>query len=140
MASKAVMDAVAAELASAWGAIAASIRIIPPNDVAAVPADGSAFLAYEFPLASEDQITIGAPGDNVFRETGAFRIVLCAPIGSGVDPWAGYVDALRAAFRARQFSGVNCWAPSPPAIDNQSDRGAYFEFSFAIPYYFDLAG
>lgn len=137
MASRAVMDAVEARVAAYW---AARTPIFGTNQQGSVPNDGSPFLQIEFPVADEEQITIGAPGANVFRETGAFRVVLSAPIGAGRDPYADWMDGLRAFVRGKQFGAVNTWAPSPVATNDQSDDGAYFLLSFATPFYADLLG
>lgn len=140
MASKLVMDAVEARLAANWPNAPA---IVLPNQASLVPADGSAFLTLEYPIANEDQISVGSPGANVFRETGAFRLTLSTPIGVGrVDPatsqdMVGWMDALREVFRGQTFSGVKTWAPSSVATNDKSDDGAYYELSFAVPYYFD---
>lgn len=140
MASKPVIDAFAARLAANWTAT----PIIAPNTTGKVPADGSSFLIMEFPFAREEQISLGAPGSRVFREHGAARIVLCIPVGVGINasnvPNQAAVDALRAVFRGQQFSGVNTLAPAPTIFNDNSDRGAYFEFSFAVSYYFDSLG
>lgn len=140
MASMLVMNAVEARLAANWPN---SPPIVLPNKASSVPDDGSAFLTLEYPIANEEQISVGSPGANVFRETGAFRLTLSIPIGVGrVDPatsqdMVGWMDALREVFRGQTFSGVKTWAPSPIATNDKSDDGAYFELSFATPYYFD---
>jgi hypothetical protein len=139
MASKLVMDAVEARLAANW----TNTPIDLPNLTGAVPAAGTPFLALEYPVANEEQISVGSPGANVFRESGAFRITLSIPIGAGrVDPvtgqdYVGWLDALRAIFRGQTFAGVKTWAPSPVTINDKSDDGAFFVLSFAVPYYAD---
>lgn len=136
MASKAVMDAVAARVAANW----TRATVFTSNLEAEVPSDLSPFLVIEYPIGNEGQITIGATGSNIFREMGAIRFVLCVRAGSGLDPWTQYVDELRALFRAKQFEGVNTWAADPPVINDQSDVAGYFELAFAVPYYFDITG
>lgn len=134
MASKAVMDAFAARLAANW----TDTAIVPADKVGAGPGDGSAYVTLEYPAAKEEQITIGSPGANVFRETGVARIVLNSPSGSGADQPFTRMDQLRALFRGRQFSGVTTFAPSP-AIENRSSyQAGRFVLSAAVPYYFDL--
>lgn len=141
MASKPVMDAIEAKLSAAWNAIAPAIPISLPNDrQGGAPSDASAFLTLEYPVANEEQISIGSPDSNVFRESGAFRVFLSIPIGAGRDPWVGYIDDLRAAFRGQSFGGVTIFAPSPSATNDKSDDGNYFLVSFAAPYYFDFLG
>lgn len=139
MASKLVMDAVEAQLSAAWANIAPDIPTVLPNArTGAAPSDASAFLTLEYPVANEEQISIGSPGSNVFREFGAFRMFLSVPIGYGLNPWAGYLDALRAAFRGQSFGGVKTLASSPMATNDKSDDGNYFIVSTAVAYYFDI--
>ncbi|MCK1322150.1 hypothetical protein IVA94_14865 [Bradyrhizobium sp. 156] len=134
MASKSVMDAVASQLAANWTVT----PVVPADEVTSGPADGSSYVTVEYPVAKEDQITVGAPTKNVFRETGAFRIVLNSPSGQGVDQAFTWIDQLRVIFRGKQFSGVTTFAPSP-AIENKSNyQAGRFVVSFAVPYYFDL--
>lgn len=134
MASKAVMDAFDARLSANWTATA----IVPADRASSGPADGAAYVTLEYPLAREDQITIGAPGNNVFRETGVARLVLSAPSGQGSGQIAAWIDQLRAIFRGKQFSGVTTFAPSPGIENRSSYQRGRFVFSSAVPYYFDL--
>jgi hypothetical protein len=138
MASKTVKDAVAARAASVWPHT--PIRVT--NTTAAVPEDLGAFLIVQFHAADENQITIGQPGNNKFREQGGIRFILCIPIGSGTDPWDARIDQLRSDFRAKQFGTptVTTWAASPPVDNDQSDYESYFEIAFVVPYFFDLVG
>ncbi len=140
MASAAVVTAVQAALAAAWTAT----PIVQPNNESLVPNDGSAFLVLEFPpVGDEEQITLGWQGSRVFRENGAILLTLCIPIGIGINatttPWLTQFDALRAALRGQQFGFVNTLAASPAHENGESDRGAYYELSSAIAYYFDLS-
>lgn len=140
MASLAVVTAVQTLLAANWTAT----PVVGPNQETLVPNDGSAFLVLEFPpVGDETQITIGAQGTRIFREEGAILLTLCIPLGVGLNPTAtpylAEFDALRAAFRGQQFSGVNTLGASPAHENGESDKGAYYEVSTAIPYYFDLS-
>lgn len=139
MASAAVMTAVRARLDALW----TRTPVRYPNDATSpdglqVPAAKTPFLMVQYPVATEDQITIGAPGSNVFREEGAIRLVLQIPRGAGVDEFSGWIDELRAMFRARQFGGVTTFAASPAVLDDRNDAGSYWALSCAIPYQFDL--
>ena len=140
MASVAAASAIEALLAANWS----HTPIFYPNTSTLVPDDGSAFLVIEYPVAAETQISLGAIGTRVFRETGSFVITLCGTIGvgsnPGATPYATWIDTLRAVFRGQQFSGVNTLGPSPTHFEQSSDRGAYCEFSFATEFYFDLQG
>ena len=108
------------------------------NAGGSVPDDGSAYLALEFPAATEELASFGSPGSNVFREEGAFRLILSAPIGDTLIPYDEWIETLRALFRFQQFSGVTTWAAGPPSDDGDSENGAYFEISFSVAYRFDL--
>lgn len=134
MASKAVMDAFRARLEATW----TDTPIVPADRVASGPGDGQAYVTLDYPVAREEQITIGAPGSNVFRETGVARLVLNSPSGAGIDQPFARMDALRALFRGKQFSGVTTFAPSP-AIENKSSyQAGRYVLSATVPYYFDL--
>lgn len=137
MASGAVTDIVTAWLTANWTAT----PILVANVDGSVPADGSAFAIIEFPIAAEEQISIGAVGTRVWRESGTFRFVLCAPIGSGLNdpanPWLNRIDALRAVVRGAKYQNVQTWGPGAPEPKDQSDRGAYYELSFSTEFYFD---
>ncbi|KRE02595.1 hypothetical protein ASE61_15065 [Bosea sp. Root670] len=109
-----------------------------PNESFTPPADGSAFIAVQFPIASEEQASFGAPESNVFREEGAVRFVICSPRGEGVDPAAALADQLRDLFRNARFGGVRTYAPTSPVFDGRGDDGNYHRASFAVPYEHDI--
>jgi hypothetical protein len=134
MASKLVMDAVAALLATYWTAC----PIIGVNAIGDTPADGSEFLTVQYPVSNETPITLGQVGQRLFREAGAIRFVLSVPRGLGIDLGAQHVDTLRALFRAAQFGGVNCLSASPSAIDDGNDDGAYYRMRVIVEYYADI--
>lgn len=134
MASKTVMDAVAARLAANWTLSA----IVDDDTTGQGPADGSPYVTIEYPVSVENQITVGAPGNNVFRETGAFRLKLVSPTGTGLSQPIAWVDQLRGIFRGKQFSGVTCYAPSPAVVDNSNYLPGKFVVSSSVPYYADL--
>jgi hypothetical protein len=142
MAQKAVMDAVAARLGNPWisGVDSASLPVFDPNTTGQSPVDGSPFIEIQYPISNADQISIGSPGSQVFRDLGAIRFVLSIQRGSGVSQGMGWCDEIAALFRGKQFSGVNTWAPSSPVLDNSNDNGNYWIMSFAVPYYFDIIG
>ncbi|MFG1349093.1 phage tail terminator-like protein [Xanthobacter autotrophicus] len=128
------MSAVQARLDAFWTRTA----ILYPNADAQVPAVTAPVLVVQYPVASEDQITIGAPSSNIFREEGAIRLVLQIPRGAGLDPYAGWLDELRGHFRGKQFAGVTTYAASPPVLDDRNDAGKYWSLSCAVPYQFDI--
>lgn len=134
MASKPVVDAVESRLAANWTTTA----IIGVNLQGDTPGDGSAFLTVQYPVADEVHVGMASVGSRTFRETGVIRIVINVPRGQGVALGLAYAETLRALFRAQQFSGVSCLAPSPATEDDTNDNGNYYALSFAVPYYFDI--
>src|SRR3984893_6775301 len=119
MAGKAVVDAVSAQLAANWTLTA----IVDDDSSGQGTGDGSPYVTIEYPVSVENQITIGSPGNNVFRESGAFRIVLVCPTGAGLSQPLAWIDQLRAIFRSKQFNLVTCYAPSPGVVDNSNYIG-----------------
>src|ERR1700736_428413 len=119
MAGKVVVDAVAARLAANW----TTTPIVDDDAGGQAPWDGSPYVTVEYPVALENQITVGAPGNNVFRESGAFRIKLVCQTGTGLSQPLLWIDQLRAIFRGKQFSGVTTYAPSPGIVDNSNYVG-----------------
>lgn len=141
MASKAVIDAVSAKLTAVWAAVNPSGGApITPNTQTTAPDPKSAFLTLTFPVSMEDQKTTGAYGNNVFRESGAFRVVLNVPVGEGLDPWLGYLDAVRAGLRAQVFDGVMTFEASPAAQGPAEDDETHYLLSTAVTYKFDVFG
>lgn len=136
MASKAVVDAVEARLAANWSAC----PVYGLNSEAETPADGSPFLVVQYPVARSEQMSVGSPGANLWREEGAIRIVIHAQRGEGAADGLTWADELAALFRGKIFDGVTAWAPSPPVIDANNESGNYFALAIAIPYQFDLIG
>ena len=136
MASKAVHDAVKARLTENWTAC----PVFGPNERTDTPDDASAFIDLEFPVAVSGQITIGAPGANLYREDGVFRLIIAAQRGAGVDQGLAWADELAALFRGKEFDGVQTFAPNPPVIDDSNDNGNYFTLSIACQYWHDTFG
>lgn len=134
MAGKVVVDAVSARLAANWTQTA----IIDDDSSGQGTGDGSPYVTIEYPVSREDQITVGSPGNNVFRESGAFRIVLVSQIGTGLSQPLAWIDQLRVIFRGKQFNGVTTYAPSPAAVDNSNYVGGKFVVSSSVPYFTDL--
>ena len=139
--SAAVYEALTAHVAANW--THTPIRL--PNGTADQPADGSAWLDVQFPLAREDNVTIGGgPGNNWWREGGGLVLSLMIPIGTEVngasEPWLERLDALRATLRGQNIDGVVTWEASPVVIGETNDHGSHFELSFAVEWENDILG
>ena len=136
MALKLVVDAVEARLAAGWS----RCPVVSVNLNKKPPPDGSAHLVVQYPAASSRPISIGAPGANIYREEGAFRILVNMPKGDGQEQGLQWADELAALFRGRRFGGVETFAPSSPALDDRNDAGNFFQLSIAVPYEADVIG
>lgn len=104
------------------------------------PQDGSAFLQVSYPAANNTQITVGDPGNNLWRENGAFRLALFARRGEGIAGARVWMAELADLFRGKKFDGVQCWGPTSPALDDRNEEGVYFILSIAVPYQADYFG
>lgn len=136
MARQSVIDAVTARLKANF----TLCPILDQDTASQPPADGSPFMTLQFPVANEEQITIGAPGNNVWRESGAFRLVISVRNGDPLSQANTWLDQARALFRGKQFAGVTTFAPSPSVEADQQFviGGGRVELSSAVPYQSDL--
>lgn len=135
MARQSVVDAVTARLKANF----TLCTVLDQDQAVQPPADGSTFITLQFPVANEQQITIGAPGNNVWREAGAFRLVMSVRTGDPLSLPNTWLDQARALFRGKQFSGVTTYAPSPAVeADAQFAGGTRVEISSAVPYQSDF--
>ena len=134
MAGKPVVDAVEAYLQANWTAT----PIIGVNLVGDTPADGSAFLTLQYPVAKETFIGMASVGARTFREDGVVRLVLSVPRAQGQGQALAWIETLRDLFRAQTLPGPVIFRECSPAVtDNSNDSGAYWVMSFAAVYYFD---
>lgn len=134
MASSSAAAAIKARLKAGWTAT----KIYAPNEIADLPDVPVPLVVLEFPGGVGDQITVGVPGANLFRETEVFMLHVLVPTLRGDETARAYAAQLAALFRDRQFDGVNCLAPFPPSDGSDRAKGNYWGVSFAVPYYFDL--
>lgn len=133
MASADVEDAVAVRLAGFTPA-----PVIMPNRMARPPADGSAYVLVTFPVATEAQTSIGAPGANRFREEGAIVFFLHMPRDQGTALKRTIGEPLRALFRNFRAGALQCFEVSPFTANEDLDDEAYFIASASVAYQFDI--
>lgn len=137
MARKAVIDIVAATLAANW----TKCPVYGPNVLDETPEDGSPYIVVQFPYVKSDQVTFGDPGNNWWRDDGAFRLVLHVERGGGIDDGTAWADELAAIFRGKDLGGIlQTWAPSAPVTDDRNSAANYYVLSFAVPYWHDYLG
>ncbi|MGQ4273398.1 phage tail terminator-like protein [Terrihabitans sp. B22-R8] len=136
MASLDVVSAIETYLAERWTACPI-VGALTSRDR---PKNGADFLAVQYPVANSEQLTIGAPGNNVWRTEGAIRLVLHFDRQTSRETALQRADELAALFRGKHIGPVLTFAPSPPTINDDNDDGLYFRLSFAVPYQHDLIG
>ena len=132
MARLAVVNAVKARLGATWN----GLPVIAPNDaMSETPADGSAFIALEFPVSNTERLPVN---QRRYQEEGGFRIVINGERGAGVDDILTLADQVAALFCDQSFDGVRTQAPTSPRIDDGNDEGNYFRVVVAVPYTFQF--
>lgn len=125
MATKAVVDAVIARLAEQWTdcpVLAGAYR---------TPGDASPFLAVQFPVAETRRMTVN---QRLYREEGAFRIVVATDRDDGEDKPMEWADRLALIFRDRKFGGIETQVPGSITLDDDKEDGVYLRTSFAVPF------
>lgn len=145
MASKAVVDAVEARLATngAWMSIDGNaLPVIGMNTEGEAPADGRPHIEVTYPVANERQLTLGSPGSNQWKEDGAFRIIINERRGIGIARANGWAEELATLFRgvALASGAIQCFGASPPVINSGNDLGNYWQMSFVVAYWFFRIG
>ena len=136
MARSEVVDAVRSRITSNW----TDAPLYDENSEGSTPADGSAFVQLQFPYSTNERITFGVPGNNVYREEGAFRILIHMPRGSGGNQGREWADELAALFLGKHFDGVETFAPDLASSNDANENGNYFTYAVAVPYRFDYLG
>lgn len=133
----AVADAVEAQIGSTWTSSDATALVVRGlNAEGEPPADGSPFIAIEYPVRNETQQSLGNPGSNFFKEEGFFRIIVNEQRGRGTSRVRAWITELRALFRGQNLSStVQCFEASGPAITDANDLGNYWQMSFVVRYW-----
>lgn len=134
MPEKSVDDAVKARLGAMWD----KCPVVADLNVGPLPS--APFVTVIYPVVNADQMSIGAPGANIWRESGVFLLVLNVERGTGAAAWLEWVRDLASIFRGKSFDGVQTFAPSSAPLDNDNEDGNYYALSVAVPYQYDLIG
>lgn len=136
MARQAVCDAVETYLTSNWS----KATIYGENAEGSTPEDGTPFVVVQYPFVTARQITVGVPGDNLWRDDGAFRVVVHVERGSGTKQGRQWADEIAALFRGKDLVALRTWAPTAPVTDDRNASATYYVLSFSVPYSHDYHG
>lgn len=110
------------------------------NDTAIPPKELQPWVAAQFPGGTEEQMSIGAPGSNTWREDGTIFIHYVVPTGTGIRDSLLAAEELRDLFRGKIISGVNFYRADPPSAEKGATiltGGNWYGVSFAVDYDFD---
>lgn len=98
--------------------------------------------------ANEQQASIGAPGDQRWREDGALAFIAFVPSGTGTDRALELAEQLRDLFRAQEIDDgaggptITFRSVDPPdtALPSSVDasQGAWYGFTVSAIYYCDF--
>lgn len=131
MAHRTVEEAVEDRLRANW----TNCAIFTENMETLVPDDGTCFLMLQFPVSDPERFGIT---DRLYREVGAFRIVIAIEAGAGTAKLREWGEELRDLFIDQTFDGVTTQVPGDPFTDDRSDRGPYFVGAMVFPYTFNF--
>jgi hypothetical protein len=125
MPTKAVADAVQARLVAHWNQ-----TVVVDYDTVANPPDLDAFLVHQYPVVNGVKPVL----NRIFWEEGAIRFVLNVRRGIGLAQGLTWSDQLSALFREVTFSGVQCFEPNGPVIDDNIEDGDWISYAIIVPY------
>ena len=143
MANVAVVQAFEAAFAATWPIV----PIVATSAKSGPPAGVNMFVMLQYPFATNEQITFGAPASNLFREVGAVRFILhvAYPDDENSDADARiqaleFAEEVAVEFRSARVSGIRTLAPTSPLEDDTNENGRFYVLSFTVPYEFDTFG
>ncbi len=127
----AATSAIRARLAANWTTTA----VAWPNEKFA--AQETPWVAVEIRGSGEEQLSIGAPGANLFRAAATLWLHVFVKRNTSDATALAYAEQLAAIFRGQSFSGVLCQAASIYGGDEGSEDGKWWRRSVAVPFDFD---
>ncbi len=110
--------------------------------------DDSLWVALEFPGGSEEIISMGDPGNNLYREFGVINVHVLVPSGSGATEALTAIESIRVLFRGAEFGTdpnfVRCYGADPATTSDRISpatiEGQWYIMSCSIDYTFDAFG
>ena len=142
MSSQHVKNAINDYLEANW---TATPIVDSENQYADLPVNLQPWITAVYLEADERKISIGAPGNNCYRETGGIQFVVFVASGTGTDVALQYAETIRTMIRdagAAGINGVRFWELDPPdtAIPSEvrSSEGNYFGYAVFGSYEYDF--
>ena len=136
-----VSQAIRAHLAAGF----AALPIAWPNEDFERPVDAATnkvlpFVVVELFSGGDEQSSIGAPGDNLFRSEGRLAMHVYVPRGAGDDVALQHCKVLRDLFRGQEIGGIEFRGGQIPPGGDGDDQGLYWRRSVSIDFRFDETG
>ena len=138
MSSKAVQDKFNAYMLANW----TDTDIYDVNNTIDAPPrdDLSDWIAIQYPGAGEEQVSMGDPGNNVWREEGVIVIHIQTASGIGNQEFLTIGEKLSNMLRAAVIDGIHIRSVSPPNFreDVKAFQGNWYSMTTALDYYHDI--
>lgn len=122
------------------------IQIYDPNNFNPPSRSEGMFVALQYSRAPEEQITIGCPEKNIYREEGVIFLHVAFPYSEDGE-WENALtlaESARTFFRARRFNSIRCYEVDPPELGEGasiiSNMGNWSGAVIAIDYEYDVQG
>jgi hypothetical protein len=119
-------------------------ELVSMDNYRASPPAEKDWIVIEYLGADENQITTGAPSDNVFREVGDLLIHYVVPSDSGDEIVLARLDIIQQFFRATLVDEITINAVQPPDTQQgaslASAKGNWWGGSILINYQIDCRG
>lgn len=104
------------------------------------PNPATPFVALVFDHAESNQISIGAPGNNLYRYYGTASFYIYTPKNKGRKATLSICATLEEIFRSQAFGGVLCFTPRLHNIRGDADsEGNFYGAALYVPFQFDKA-
>lgn len=110
--------------------------IVLPNS-GFVPTTDTPFVSLQIDFSTASQIAFGSPLQR-HRMNGVISIEILTPVNEGAGLGLTYADTIAAIFRAQQFSGVLCFAPSIASQQQvKHETSEFWNTPLLCPFWFD---
>ncbi len=109
--------------------------VLPNSDL--IPTTETEFVSLQIDFGSATQISLGKPLQR-HRMNGVISIEILTPVNTGAGLGLQYADTIAAIFRAQQFSGVLCFAPTIASQQQvKHETSEFWNTPLLIPFWFD---